>query len=147
MIKGTECERSKRTMNRAPCFPIHSTDASMIRFAAVVLAALAMTFVLAIAGCATHASRLRMAPRSVSDKLGLAGCRVSVPLTEREVIQNAKLDGNPHPEDNYEWSRIVARKRPGDVLRQVSCDRPPYSYYYALIRKGAVRLKFHSIMN
>jgi hypothetical protein len=77
--------------------------------------------------------------------MGLHDCRVSVPLTPSEVIENSKRSGNPEPEDNADWIRMAAELRPEDQLRLINClgvKGTGEPYYYALIRDGSIALKF-----
>jgi len=89
---------------------------------------------------------------SVSKRLGVAGCRVSVPMSQDEVLLLARADGNPHPESLFEWGEIVAAARPGDQLRLVDCLTKNRSgvatgnYYFALFRGGAIVAKMHHVI-
>jgi hypothetical protein len=77
--------------------------------------------------------------------MGLHDCRVSVPLTPSEVIENSKRSGNPKPEDNADWIRMAAELRPEDQLRLINClgaKGTGEPYYYALIRDGSIVLTF-----
>ncbi|GLQ95626.1 hypothetical protein [Dyella mobilis] len=104
---------------------------------------------LAVAGCASGPTDLRVEPRSIAQKLGLPDCKVSVPLSQAEVIDDAKRVGNPNPERNQDWIEITKNFQPGDELRAVNCLSAARSkdvgdpYYYALIRNDVIVLKFH----
>ncbi|HJR75099.1 MAG TPA: hypothetical protein VJ806_15855 [Luteimonas sp.] len=102
----------------------------------------------ALAGCASAPTAVKMEPKSVAKQLGLQGCRVSVPLSQAEVISDAKRTGNPNPEAYREWTEITANIQPGDQLRLVNCLESRSKdvgnpYYYALVRNDAIILKFH----
>ena len=116
------------------------SDASVYRH--VVLAVI---FALTVVGCASAPSHIKMESRTVASQLGLPHCRVSVPLSQTEVVENAKRDGNPHPEQNHEWIEIAANLQPGDTLRLVKCENSSDPYFYALFRKDRVISKFHSM--
>jgi hypothetical protein len=109
----------------------------------------AIAFALAVAGCASEPTALRMEPRSMAQQLGLPDCKVSVPLSQAEVIEDAKRVGNPNPERSQDWIEITKDFQPGDQLRAVNCLSAARSravgdpYYYALIRNDAIIVKFH----
>lgn len=92
---------------------------------------------------------LRMEPRSIAKRLGLPNCRISVPLSQSEVIEDAKRIGNPNPEEYPDWIKMTENMRSGDQLRLVNCLEASRSknvgdpYYYALIRNGTIISKFH----
>lgn len=109
--------------------------------------ALVITIALAVMGCASAPpSHINMEGRSVANRLDLPSCRVSVPLSQTEVIENAKRDGNPNPELNHEWIEMAAKIMPGDTLRLVKCENSGDPYFYALFRKSRVISKFHSMI-
>ncbi|SFR94305.1 hypothetical protein SAMN05216570_0964 [Dyella sp. OK004] len=93
-----------------------------------------------------------MEPRSIAKQLGFPSCLVSVPLSQSEVIEDAKRMGNPKPEHYPEWIEMSASIQPGDQLRLVDCLRANRStnvgdpYYYALIRDGKIVSEFHFIL-
>ena len=103
-----------------------------------------------LAGCASVAPQqsLNVEPAKVAERLGLHGCRVSVPLTTQEVLDDARRSGNPAPEKNDDWRKITEELRPGDELREVNCSAVPEQrkrrapVYYALVRDGVVLLRF-----
>ena len=115
-----------------------------------LITAVAMAFVLA--GCASTQSNVKTEPASVASRLGFPGCRVSVPLSQPEVIEGAKRMGNPNPESYPEWIKMAASIRPGDQLRLLDCLRASRSrdtgdrYYYALFRDGKVVREFRFIV-
>ena len=84
-------------------------------------------------------------------QLGVPYCKVSVPMTESEVIAHAKTDGNPNPEGT-DWADLVSKIQPGDQLRLVNCFGAARSrkisdkYYYGLFRGNSVIAKFHSMI-
>lgn len=115
--------------------------------ARVLVTAIAIAFV--VAACASAPATVEMEPKSIANQLGLPECRVSVPLSQSEVIEDAKRIGNPNPEKYPEWIEMTSSIRPGDQLRLVNCLRASQynnvgdPYYYALIRDGKIISKFH----
>ena len=109
----------------------------------------AVTIAFVAAGCASTPALIKMEPKSIAEQLGLPHCRVSVPLSESEVIEDAKRIGNQNPEKYPEWIEMTSNLQPGDQLRLVNCLRASRSknvgdpYYYALIRNGKIISKFH----
>src|SRR5690606_23552506 len=104
----------------------------------VIAAAIACAFV----GCASAPEAIRMEPISVAEKLGLQGCKVSVPLSPEEVVKlGRELKIYPNPAEDPEWSKMVAIRRPEDQLRRVSCESKNISSY-VLIRNDKVVFKF-----
>ena len=85
-----------------------------------------------------------MESASVAKRLGVPRCKVSVPMTQDEVLTSAKSWGDPHAETRGEWAEILATTQPGDQLRLVDCvkaDRHGVAagyYYYALFRGQAI---------
>ncbi len=108
--------------------------------------------VAALAGCSSDSARLKREPVPVASRLGLSDCRVSVPLTSSQVIDQSLRSGNPNPEEDGEWAAMLAALQPGDQLREVSCPnvrsgrgyRDPY--YFALFRDDLLVLKFHPVI-
>jgi len=90
-----------------------------------------------------------MEPKSIAKQLGLPGCRVSIPLSQSEVIEDAKRIGNPDLEKYPQWIEMTSNTRPGDQLRLVNCLMAGRSrktgdvYYYVLIRNGKIISEFH----
>jgi len=71
-----------------------------------------------------------------------------VPLSQDELLENARKAGNPNPEANGEWIKIAENYRDGDKLRLVNCSGVKGvgdTVYYALFREDKVILKFHSM--
>lgn len=102
--------------------------------------------VTAISGCASTPVGPKMEPKSVARNLGLQECRVSVPLSQSDVIGLVKRwDNVSNPEGNPEWIEIVANQRSEDQLRMVSCNVGA-PYYYAMIRNNVILLKFHPVL-
>jgi hypothetical protein len=98
---------------------------------------------LTLASCASAPWTPKMDSGSTARRLGLPDCNVSVPLSQSEIISFVKKwDNHPNPEAEPEWIAIVQNEQPGDQLRMVSCTVGD-PYFYALIRNGAVLLKFH----
>lgn len=96
--------------------------------------------------CASTTPAVEMEPKSVAKQLNLSNCKVSVPLTQIEVVEFVKKWYSlPNPEKDPEWAEIVANQQPGDQLRMVTCEAGD-PYFYALIRNGAVIYKFHPVL-
>lgn len=111
-----------------------------------------ITVAFAIAGCASAPTKVKMEPKSVARELGFPSCRVSVPLSQAEVIADAKRMGNPKPESYPEWIDMTASIQSGDQLRLVDCLNANRStnvgdpYYYALLGGGKLITEFHFIL-
>ncbi len=106
-----------------------------------VLAALAATTL--FLGCSYSATTLRMEPPSVARQLGVPRCRVSVPLTQAEALREARSWGNPNPEANPAWAKIVADTQPGDQLRLIDCMRTQHHMYFAHIHNDSIVTEVH----
>jgi hypothetical protein len=106
----------------------------------------------ALVGCASSLTTVRMAPKLVASRLGFPTCRVSVPLSQADVIGDAKMIGNLHPEEYPEWIAITENIHAGDQLRLVDClnaqqpDKVGGVYFYALIREDKIILKFYPMI-
>lgn len=110
---------------------------------------LAGLVILTLAGCASASSSVKFEPRSVTNRLGFAGCKISVALSPSEVIENSKRSGNPSPERNSEWIEMESGFKSGDQLRLVNClgvKGVGDPYYYALFRNRVIVLKFHPMI-
>jgi hypothetical protein len=111
---------------------------------------IAVTFPL-IAGCA-HVVGPRMEPAHVANEVGFPKCQVSVPLTQDEVLANARITGVPAPETQIDWAKMKATYRPGDQFRFVSCvsgkhvGAPGYSFF-GLFRGNSVALQMFQIID
>jgi len=105
-----------------------------------------------LASCAHSALGVKMDSSAVARSLGLKGCRVSIPLTQVEVIEQAKRDGDPDPESHPEWIRMRREFRDGDQFRLVNCVRTDKSgvaggaYYFALFRNDVAISEMHNII-
>lgn len=106
----------------------------------------------AIAGGAPVPTEVKMEPKSIAKELGFQSCRVSIPLSQAEVIADAKRMGNPKLESYPEWIDMTVSSRPGDQLRLVDCLKAAQStnvgdpYYYVLVRGGKIVSEFHFIL-
>ena len=105
-----------------------------------------------LVGCTGTQSTVKTEPRSVARRLGFPLCIVSVPMSQSQVLEAARRDGNPDPE-NYEWKKILTELRPGDQLREVDCFRAHQlgkrvgdPQFYALFRNDAEVARFHSMI-
>ena len=97
------------------------------------------------AGCASTSSGVEFDTKSEAQRLGVADCRVSLPISEEMVVEDAKRLGNPKPEENQEWIDMRANLQPGDELRVVDCLRSKErTYYYALTRNESIVMRFYS---
>jgi hypothetical protein len=97
-----------------------------------------------VSGCASTSTSVKMESRALAKKLGVQGCRVSVPLTQLEVIEDAKRMGNPQPENDQDWLVITKSIQGGDELRLVNCLSSRSTFFYVLIRDGVIIREFHS---
>jgi len=102
------------------------------------------TIVLMIMGCVSAPTDVKMESKFLAKQLGVPGCRVSVPLSEAQVVEDAKRMGNSHPENNQEWIAITKSIKVGDQLRAVNCLSSKSTYYYVLIRDGVITQRFYS---
>lgn len=105
--------------------------------------------VVAVMSCASASKGVKFETASVASRLGLPNCDVSVALSPSEVIENSKRSGNPSPEKNGEWIKMVASLQSGDQMRLVNClgvKGIGDPYYYALFRNGEIILKFHPMI-
>lgn len=100
----------------------------------------AMALILAgyLCGCASYSPKMESA--SVATRLGYPHCKVSVPMSQDEVIASERWRGDPITETRDEWTTILAATQPGDQLRLVDCVRPDSRgiavgyYFYGLFR-------------
>jgi hypothetical protein len=114
---------------------------------AYVIGAVTASTVVTVAGCASAPTPIGMEPRGAGSRIGFSECRISVPLTQGEVIADARRLGNPNPSENPEWIQITKTIQSGDKLRAVNCLGTSRStYFYALIRNDSVILEFYSSM-
>jgi hypothetical protein len=94
-------------------------------------------------GCSSSIANLRLDSRSVAKRLGVANCRVTVPLAQSEVIDYERRWGDADVEKRPEWVRMVSVLEAGDELRMVSC---PHYYFYAHIRSGVIVDKMYTMI-
>lgn len=85
-----------------------------------------------------------MEPHSVAKRLGEPDCRVSIPLTQEEVLAEARRWGDPNPEARPEWAKILAELRPGDQLQMVDCVRAKHNFYFAHVRNDAIVTRMYT---
>lgn len=117
---------------------------SCLRSGALIASVLAL---LSITGCISGPTEVRMEPKSAAKRLGVGGCRVSIPLSQTELIADARKVGNPNPEDDPQWIKLISSLQPGDQLRVINClNTRRMTYYYALIRNDSILMEFHSSM-
>jgi len=50
-------------------------------------------------------------PASFSDRMEMRDCSISVPLTPDQVVEGAKLMGNPSPETHDAWAEVRVASR------------------------------------
>jgi hypothetical protein len=109
----------------------------------------AITIAFVAAGCTSAPATVRMEPKSIAKQIGFPYCKVSVPLSQSEVIEEAKRMDIPDPEKYVGWIKMKSNIQPGDQLRLVNfftASRSKYGedpYYYALIRNGKIISEFH----
>lgn len=113
----------------------------LLRAASVLVLAVIFT----VTGCATSPEVIPTEPRSIAKRLGFSGCRVSVPLSQEEVIEiGRKWEIYTTPEVDPEWHRLVAAQQSGDQLRLIDCKGAPRSFY-ALFRGDAIVLRYYPL--
>ena len=89
---------------------------------------------------------------SIAKRFGVPHCKVSVPLTQEEVLRAVELQGVPHPDNRADWTAMVADLRPGEQLRQVICLTKGKSgaaagdVFYGLFRGGEMVTEMHTII-
>jgi len=115
---------------------------SATRRSRAALATLAATIF--YGGCANSGANLKMEPHSFAKRLGEPHCRVSIPLTQTEVLGEARRWGDPNPEARPEWVTIVAEIRPGDQLRMVDCVRSKHNFYFAHFRGDVIVTRMYT---
>jgi len=99
-----------------------------------------------------HTAGPRMEPAHVANEVGFPKCRVSVPLSQDEVLANARLTGVPAPETQIDWAKMKAAYRSGDHFRFVSCvsgkrvGAPGYSFF-GLFRGNSVALQMFQVID
>ena len=117
----------------------------------VVTKALLIVATLSPAGC-VHSALPRMERARAASEVGLPGCRVSIPLTEQEVLATARLTGISVPETQVAWAEMKAAYRTGDHLRFVSCmsgkgvGSPGYSFF-GLFRGSKVAARAFEVVD
>ena len=105
-----------------------------------------------VAGCAHTSVGPRMEPAYVAIEVGFPKCRVSVPLSQDEVLANARLTGVLDPEAQNDWAQMKAAYRPGNQFRLVSCvsgqrvGAPGYSFF-GLFRGNSVVLQMFQVID
>jgi len=115
---------------------------SATRGSVTILAAIAAT--VHAAGCASSDANVRMEPQSVAKRLGEPHCKASIPLSQDEVLTEARRWGDPNPQIRPEWVKIVADMRPGDQLRMIDCVRAKHNFYFAHIRNYSILAKMYT---
>lgn len=135
-FKGRRAKRARLT--RALGSPTMPFKNSGLKVVALVMAVY-------VVGCASSGPKMESA--SVAKRLGVSGCKVSVPMSEKEVLVSARDWGDPHLETRNEWTELLAASRAGDELRLVDCIKPDKDgvafgyYYYALFRNQTIVAK------
>jgi hypothetical protein len=99
-----------------------------------------------VAGCATSDATIKMEPHSVAKRLGVPHCQVSIPLSQTEVLEEARRWGDPIGEFRPEWAKIVAELKPGDQLRMIDCVRVDHNFYFAHIRNDTILTKMYTMI-
>ena len=102
-----------------------------------------VSIVFVATSCTTTSEPVKMEARSFTKRLGLQGCRASIPLDPSEAVEiGRKWEIYPNPEKDPEWIEMNAMRQPGDELRLISCSSGD-PYFYALIRNNSVVFKYH----
>lgn len=89
----------------------------------------------------------------VAKQVGFSQCRVSVPLSQDEVLLNARLLGVPEPEKQIDWAQLRATYRPSDQIRFVACTSgntvraPGYSFFGLFRGNSAIFQLFQVVDN
>jgi hypothetical protein len=74
-----------------------------------------------------------------------------VPLTQEQVLQAARLQGDPRPENSTEWAQMVKAFQPGDELRKVICLRTVHGRaagdaFFGLFHSGKMVAEMHNVI-
>jgi hypothetical protein len=91
-------------------------------------------------------------PSPIAKRFGVPRCKVSVPLTQDQVLLAAERQGDPFTEKRPEWAKIKRDAKPGDQLRQVICiTKGPQGYaagdvFYGLFRDRVMIDEMHTII-
>ena len=99
-----------------------------------------------LAGCATSDGPIKMESHSVAERLGVPHCQVSIPLSQTEVLEEARRGGDAITESRPEWTKILSELKPGDQLRMIDCMRVEHSFYFAHIRNDAIVTKMYTMI-
>jgi hypothetical protein len=121
---------------------------TLIQGSAIALAVVAAG---ALSGCAEVTVVPNVEPASVARRLGVPRCQVSAPMTQEEVLDVARRDGNSDVAKGTEWASIVATYRPGDELRKIAClvhgiGGAAGDMYFGLFRDGKLIEKLNYII-
>jgi hypothetical protein len=99
-----------------------------------------MLLAIVLTGCAHTSEVYQWEPRSVAKQLGMPSCRVTVPLSESEVVETLGRYHGIEPEENPEWVAITSNHQPGDQIRVFDCKK--ISSFYALVRGDKVLFRY-----
>jgi len=120
------------------------------------LTALAITA--AISACAHYPDwpKLDRSPgfdlAQIAKQYNVPRCKVSVTLTQDQVLRAARLQGDPNPEDRSDWADMVRAVQPGDELRQVICltkgknGLAAGDVFCGLFRTGKIVAEMHNVI-
>jgi hypothetical protein len=97
-----------------------------------------------LVACASSGWGVQMEPRSVSKRLGEPDCRVSIPLSQAEVLDLAGRWGHPITASRPEWKKMVAEFEPEDQLRLIDCVKAKHNYYFAHIHDDSIITKMYT---
>ena len=117
-----------------------------------LLACVSLALWIVLAGCMHSALELKMESGSVARRLGVPGCRVSIPLKPSQVLEQARRDGDTNPEARPEWIAMQRQFQSGDQFRLVHCMGGGQSgiatrtYYFALFRSNSVIAEMHHVI-
>ena len=88
----------------------------------------------------------------IARRLSVSRCKVSVPLTQDQVLEAARRLGDPQPEDRAEWAYMVKSVQPSDELRQITCLKRGLhgmatgDIFFGLFRSGEVVAEMHNVI-
>ena len=87
-------------------------------------------------------------PTELQERVGLPPCKVSVPLTQDEALEVARLGGAPNLDQRPDWSEMIATMETGDQLRYVWCIPRGRGgvVFFALYRGDTMIRQLHTVM-
>jgi hypothetical protein len=98
---------------------------------------------LLLTGCVTSPGIVPEEGRWFTKRLGLPGCRASLPMSQDDVAEFGERWGfDQTMETDPEWIRLNEMRRPGEELRSIFCNEGEPNFY-ALIRGNNVVFRYH----